>query len=71
MFTASLISATNLWIFFGFVEFHISWDPVVLDIALVDLIAAAFYSKRMRSGEELAAQAFPALFCMSVSGVWA
>lgn len=48
---------------------------ILVYMALVDLIAADFLSKRMRSSRQLQISAFLALFlgagCMSVIGVWA
>lgn len=48
---------------------------ILVYMALVDLIAADFLSKRMRSSRQLQVAAFIALFlgagCMSVLGVWA
>ncbi|KAG0626033.1 hypothetical protein M758_2G097800 [Ceratodon purpureus] len=48
---------------------------ILLYMALVDLIASDFYSKRIRGSRILATQAFLALFlgvaCMSIIGVWA
>jgi len=48
---------------------------ILVYMALVDLIAVDFLSKRMRSSRKLQVLAFLALFlgcgCMSVIGVWA